>query len=111
MQLGYLVVKPSNTLSKGPESQNKWQQSGHIVALDRATGQLLAIFIGDHHAFLEPGVNLPSFPFEFGLGLVTNITLSDCDRSNMSPGHPSVPYENLDIRLRLEADPGKDLKV
>ena len=110
MQLGYLVVKPSNTLSRDSESQNKWQQSGHIVALDRATGQLLAIFVGDYHAFLEPGVQLPSSPLKFGLGLVTNIGLSDCDRSNMSPRHPRVPYENLDIRLHLEVDPGKNLK-
>lgn len=111
MQLGYLVFRPVDALLKDSESQNKWQESGHVVTLDRETGQLLAIFVGDHHAFLEAGVKLPSIPFQFGLGFVANIALSDYDRSNMPPGQISIPYENLDIRLHLEADSGTNLKV
>lgn len=110
MQLGYLVVRRPNAEIENPENQHPWQQSGHIVALDRATGQFLALSVGSYHALLEPGLHLPSPPFKFGLGPLANLALPSCNRSFLTPGNPTFSYGNPGTRLHLEVDPGLGLK-
>lgn len=110
MQLGFLVVRQSNAQSENFEDRHLWQRSGHIITLDRVTGNFLAIFVGGYQAFLEPSIHIPSPPFQFGLGPVTTLDLPGCSWNFSTPGNPNFPYENPNTRLHLEIDPSLDLK-
>lgn len=110
MQLGSLVMKPVPQSDKMKhEKQHTWQPSGHIVALDRTSGQLLAVFVGKQHGFLDPGIQ-PSLPlFQCGPGAVAGLALPGDDSGDLALGKRPFPFEDPSSRLHIEMDPSLDL--
>lgn len=110
MQLGSLVTKPvPQSDEMKHQKQHTWQPSGHIVALNRTSGQLLALFVGKQHGFLDPGIQpLPPL-FQCGPGAVAGLTLPGDDSGDLALGNRPFPFEDPSSRFHIEVDPSLDL--
>ncbi|GFF37521.1 hypothetical protein IFM46972_05249 [Aspergillus udagawae] len=89
MQLGYLIIKP-----KAPSSEHEWRESGHIVALDRTSGQLFAVFVGKAQGRISPGIqsHMPQIPFD--LNSIVKIQLrSDMNGTHNKDNHSSPDFD------------------
>jgi hypothetical protein len=105
MQLGYLIIKP-----KAPSAEHEWRESGHIVALDRASGQLFAVFVGKAQGLISPGIqsHIPRIPFD--LNSIMKIELrSDLNGIHHGDNHSSPEFDIT--KCYLDVDPCKDLVV
>ncbi|KAF4165345.1 hypothetical protein CNMCM6936_007953 [Aspergillus lentulus] len=105
MQLGYLIIKP-----KASSAEHEWRESGHIVALDRASGQLFAVFVGKAQGLISPGIqsNIPRIPFD--LNSIMKIELrSDLNGTHLGDNHSSPEFDIT--KCYLDVDPCKDLVI
>ncbi|PKX92796.1 uncharacterized protein P174DRAFT_461312 [Aspergillus novofumigatus IBT 16806] len=105
MQLGYLIIKP-----KAPSAEHEWRESGHIVALDRASGQLFAVFVGKAQGLISPGIqsHIPRVPFD--LNSIMKIELrSDLNGIRHGDNHSSPEFDIT--KCYLDVDPCKDLVI
>ncbi|GIK03370.1 hypothetical protein Aspvir_007439 [Aspergillus viridinutans] len=105
MQLGYLIIK-----LKAPSSEHEWRESGHIVALDRTSGQLFAVFVGKAQGRISPGIqsHMPRIPVN--LNSIVKIQL----RSHMNGTHHRDNHSPLALNITkcyLDVDPCKDLVI
>ena len=110
MQLGSLVTKPvPQSDEMNHEKQHTWQPSGYIIALDRTSGQLLAVFLGKQHGFLDPGILPLLSPLQCGPGAVVGLTLPGDDSGDLEPGNRPFSFEDPSSWLHIEVDPSLDL--
>ncbi|KAF3894855.1 hypothetical protein GTR04_2857 [Trichophyton interdigitale] len=86
MQLGYIGVRTSVANAAGlSDSIERWRCTGHIIAWDRQSGKVVALWIGKGNGVVHPGLVKPTPPLElpFIFGTVTFDTeepmLSQCD--------------------------------
>ncbi|EAW25138.1 uncharacterized protein NFIA_106260 [Aspergillus fischeri NRRL 181] len=105
IQLGYLIIKP-----KAPSAEHEWRESGHIVALDRASGQLFAVFVGKAQGQISLGIqsHIPRIPFD--LKSIMKIELrSDLNGTHHGDNHSSPEFDIT--KCYLDVDPCKDLVI
>lgn len=89
MQLGYIGVRASTTNTDGEisgASSERWRCTGHIIAWDRQSGNVAALWIGKGNGVIHPGlvkpIPPPELPYIFGivtLGETGEAILSQCD--------------------------------
>lgn len=105
MQLGFLIIKP-----KAPSSEHDWRESGHIVALDRNSGQLFAVFVGKGQGQISPGIqsHIPRTPSD--LNSIVRIKLrDDVNKTHYRDNHTSPEFDIT--TCYLDVDPCPDLAV
>lgn len=105
MQLGYLIIKP-----KASNAEHEWRESGHIVALDRSSGQLFAVFVGKGQGPISAGIqsHIPRMPFD--LKSIMKIELrSDLGGTHQGDNHSSPIFDITECYL--DVDPCKDLVI
>ncbi|RHZ65174.1 uncharacterized protein CDV56_106175 [Aspergillus thermomutatus] len=103
MQLGFLIMK-----LKAPSSEHEWRESGHIVALDRTSGQLFAVFVGKAQGRISPGIlsHIPRTPPD--LNSIVKIKLGgDVNGTHYSDNHSSPEFDIT--KCHLDVDPCPDL--
>lgn len=99
MQLGFLIIKP-----KAPSSEHDWRESGHIVALDRTSGQLFAVFVGKAQGQISPGIQAHIPPIPSGLNSMMRIKLrDDANEIYYRDNHTSPEFDIT--KCYLEVDP------
>ncbi|KAF7161822.1 hypothetical protein CNMCM5623_007287 [Aspergillus felis] len=105
MQLGYLIIKP-----KAPSSEHEWRESGHIVALDRTSGQLFAVFVGKAQGRIRPGIQSHMRRIPFDLNSIVKIQLrSGFKRTKHRGNHSSQEFDIT--KCYLDVDPCNDLVI
>ncbi|KAE8149016.1 hypothetical protein BDV25DRAFT_157130 [Aspergillus avenaceus] len=104
LQLGYVVARPKS-LDGVTEEPIDWEETGYIVAWDRAIGRMILVFIGQSRGVLDSGLQKLDTP-PFGLPLVMEVVVSKgkLKRSRTS----SFPWIRA-TRVHLEVDQGLDL--
>ncbi|KAM5439681.1 hypothetical protein MferCBS31731_004438 [Microsporum ferrugineum] len=103
MQLGYIGVRASTTNNASnysdipEEPMESWRSTGHIIAWDRQSGQLVILWVGKGSGAIEPGlvkpIPPPELPFIFGTITFTEaetLILSQCD--SLGPLNNEQPY-------------------
>ncbi|EZG08344.1 hypothetical protein H106_02518 [Trichophyton rubrum CBS 735.88] len=88
MQLGCIGVRASVANATGLcDSIERWRCTGHIIAWDRQSGKVVALWIGKGNGVVRPGLVKPTPPLElpFIFGTVTisdteEAIISQCDR-------------------------------
>ncbi|EFR03273.1 hypothetical protein MGYG_06275 [Nannizzia gypsea CBS 118893] len=100
MQLGYIGVRASVANTDGEISQDfieRWRCTGHIIAWDRQSGKVVALWIGKGNGVIHPGlvkpIPPPELPFIFGMITLDETgepMLSQCDR--LGPLNNEQPY-------------------
>ncbi|KAJ5738010.1 hypothetical protein N7493_001165 [Penicillium malachiteum] len=96
MQLGYLEMRDN--------PDDPWRPSGYIAAWDRQFGEMVALFVGEYSAVIDPGLTRSDPPF----GALMYIQPSDM---------PPASFLNSDRLARgilghyyLDVDPSPDLE-
>lgn len=118
MQLGYLVMRPriraspSNTAHSG---DRPWQETGHIVALDRLAGNFLMVFVGKGYGLLDPGVLAPILQPQLGFSAVAPVFIPryldkrDLKATDYGRTQSRVACLNRAIGIHFEVEPGVEL--
>ncbi|KAF7122706.1 hypothetical protein CNMCM5793_000816 [Aspergillus hiratsukae] len=103
MQLGFLIIKP-----KASSSEHDWRESGHIVTLDRTSGQLFAVFVGKAQGQISPGIQSHIPPIPTGLNSMMRIKLrDDVNETHYGDNHTSPEFDVT--KCYLDVDPCPDL--
>ncbi|KAB8239495.1 uncharacterized protein BDW43DRAFT_6443 [Aspergillus alliaceus] len=106
MQLGYLVARPKLTDEAGSKPARGWEETGHIVAWDRAFGRFVIVYVGESRRSLDTRKQwvVPDLPF--GLNAVMKISP---EKYPLEQNGVDPPFPGDGTRYCIDVDPGLDL--
>ncbi|PYI03405.1 hypothetical protein BO78DRAFT_197653 [Aspergillus sclerotiicarbonarius CBS 121057] len=108
MQLGPLVRRPKCTDDSDPNNAHPWEETGHMVAWDRACGQLVAVFVGQSNGPIDHRIESRAARPRSGLSAITTIGLPG-DTAPTSNNDVVSSIGNGYMYYHIDADPSPDL--
>ncbi|KAF3483625.1 uncharacterized protein GIQ15_02949 [Arthroderma uncinatum] len=110
MQLGYIGVRASRSCNDSDISEEpteRWRNTGHIVALDRQSGELVILWAGEGSGVINPGLVKPApppeLPYIFG-----NVTL-DASETLVLSQRDNIGALNHEQSYWVDVDSGSDI--
>ncbi|PTU24219.1 hypothetical protein P175DRAFT_0527668 [Aspergillus ochraceoroseus IBT 24754] len=108
IQLGYLLRRKTPSHQDGSGISPQLEESGHIVAWNRPSNQLLIVFIGTGQETITPHVPIPSVPKSSDLDAIAEIIPLEAGRV-VSQGDFGAPLGINTFKYHIETDPCSDV--